>query len=258
MDGDGGYSDVGFASLDGILMESGVDLGTWTCAADEVEQVGVRIDSNGMTIDTNKIHVDGDDGECLYADADRTLTFVGNHLSQSRDAETGEVREQLAIGPGYSTMNLVFQKANDALLTVGARNDRLQTVGTIGFGNRDDLSEPMYFRSDGGFEFNGARPLISDPKRIPENGTISNHLMDAGWYYNESSPQAATITGVPEATAFMLRVEDFAHTGIKIQTFTPWNGSCFYKRSYQSWTDSDGNGPGWRPWYKYTGTLVPY
>lgn len=256
--GEMGHSDVGFASLDGILMEKGLEPGDWTCAASEVDNIGVLFDSNGMRIETNKLCVMDETGRWLYADGNQILTLVGNLITQVRNNRTGKVLGQLEIKSttehGMSEtvsgmLGLDFKIADD--------NGELKNVGTFGFKvNNDesvgeDIDDQMYFNCNGGYKFGDARPLISDPQRIPENGSINNLYMPPGWYYNERSDQAGTIAGVPEATAFVLRVETFDEEGIRLQTFSTWDGSRVYKRGYQTWGTA-----GWQGWRRYSADMA--
>lgn len=221
--GEQGYYDVAFASLDGILLEAGTELGTWTCAPSEVNNVGVLMDSNGFRVEKGKFLVVDEAGTAyMYSDADQILTLVGGLISQLGN-------QRLYIKNGY----VYFQFQNE--------NGQWVNNGLIGI---DGQVEPMYFSCNNGFKFNLARPLINDAQRIPENGSI-NSWLQPGWYYCESTAVAQTIDGLPEPVAFVLRVENCGNN--IIQNWTSIETDVCYKRFYQSWSPE-----GWQGWKKYS------
>lgn len=221
--GEQGYYDVAFASLDGILLEAGTELDTWTCAPSEVNNVGVLMDSNGFRVEKGKFLVVDEQGTAyMYSDADQILTLVGGLISQLGN-------QRLYIKNGY----VYFQFQNE--------NGQWVNNGLIGI---DGQTEPMYFSCNNGFKFNLARPLINDAQRIQANGSI-NSWLQPGWYYNESTAEAKTITGVPVGMAFILRVENCGNN--IIQTWTSIEADICYKRYYQTWSPE-----GWQGWKKYS------
>lgn len=258
--GESGYIDKGFASLDGILFEPGTDVDLWTCSASEVNNNGVLIDSNGFMVDVNKMYVKSETGEwLLYADADHLLTLIGNLITQVKSDKTGKVYGQVE----YKSTNSGAYSAEEGVGLLGQRfyvadkNGSLVPVGNIGFflhGAEDPnrLSEPLTFTCENGYQFGVARPLISDAQRVVSGQSINN-LKTPGWYYCPANAEAQGIDGLPEKTAFVLRVE--AMDGMILQTWTHYTGNRFYTRYYQTWEPA-----GWKQWDKFTsdGSKVDY
>lgn len=251
--GEIGDIDLAFLDLDGILMEQGTALNTWTCEMSEVNNTGVIIDSSGINIANGKIYVtDPFKRKVFYLDGQQAMQLIGGLTAQIFDPLEKKVYAQTSIQPVYDTnpyhsgyLEQSFEKLDS--------NGKMQTVASIGMGFSDDENTnndyPLSFNSDNGFAFNGAHPLVSDPVYVPDYTNL-NDLTTPGWYYNGVSAQVHYIEHLPIQMAFLLRVERIGD--MVLQTCTAYDASVEYKRWYQSWEPVR-----WSPWRPSMQPVIP-
>lgn len=259
--GEQGYKDIAFLDLDGILFEQGTALNAWTCAQSEVDNTGVLIDSNGLNIADGKIYVKDPFGRnVFYLDGQQAMQLIGGLTTQIFDPVSKKAYAQISIQPDYKGhlwdesgsltgaghLQQVFEKAD--------KNGKMQTVASIGMGFSNDENTnndyPLSFFSKNGFEFNGAKSLISDPVYVHPKQSLNN-IKTPGWYYNNFTKEVETMYNVPKKNAFLLRVECIKD--IILQTFTAVDLSYEYKRWYRTWEPV-----GWSDWKITVQTVIEH
>ncbi len=225
----GGYPDLAFLDLDGILFEAGTSLNTWTCSESELKNTGVIINSNGINIADGKISVTDIYGrKVLYTDGNNHLQLVGGLTAQMYDKTDNRVCAQMQIASSneknpYADSSGTFD--NSFLGQTFTRFDKdgtAERVGHIGmtFTQDENVSNdrPMEFYSENGFWFNGkgfwfnrTRPLICDPVEIDEDIGYLAYVISPGWYTVSTDAKAAKIRQTPVPRAFFMQVFRFGN-----------------------------------------------
>ena len=253
-----GYPDLIFLDLDGLMLEQGTILNSWTCSSDEVNNNGVIIDSKGLNVADGKIYVTDKLGrKVLSTDGHQILQMVGGLTTQKYNPVTGDVSAAMHINPIHIYDNLQDGDYLGMSFETFDENGKSTPLGKMGIfahggdgsGNYSPHPEfakyyPLSFLSENGFEFNTARPLINDSQYVP-NGTDFNGITKPGWYHCGANIETANDVNIPEHSAFSMRVERIGP--IIVQIFTPLDQKKTYRRWWQSWDTT-----GWHTWVRWS------
>lgn len=225
----GGYPDLAFLDLDGILFETGTSLNTWTCSESELQNTGVIINSNGINIADGKISVTDIYGrKVLYTDGNNNLQLVGGLTAQMHDKTDNRVCAQMQIAssnernPYADSSGTFYNSFLGQTFTRFDKDGTAEKVGHIGmtFTQDENVSNdrPMEFYSENGFWFNGkgfwfnrTRPLICDPVEIDEDIGYLAYVISPGWYTVSTDAKAAKIRQTPVPRAFFMQVFRFGN-----------------------------------------------
>lgn len=266
-DAAGGYPDLAFCDLDGILFEAGTNLNTWTCSAAELKNTGVIINSNGVNIADGKISVTDIYGrKVLYTDGGNHLQLVGGLNAQMYDPSEKRVYAQMQISPSndrnpYTDSDGYFDNSFlGQTFTRFHKDGTAEPVGHIGMTFTQDENvgndREMDFHSNHGFYFtgerflfNGTRPLICDPVEVGENVEGLAHLTKPGWYTVSSDARAASLKQAPIKKAFSMQVCQFGN--YVLQYLVARDGET-YQRVFDN---TQSTIPGLN-WYSLTGTDI--